>query len=124
MKSPRPATEIPGHGVVEGEIGYPASGIPAVVIYFARTDGSQRFALETEEGWNRYANELPVGDYHVFARVAGDESDSGGGYTEAVMCDMTCDEHNLLTVTIEEGRTTRGINILDWYAPAGTFPLP
>ena len=95
-----------------------------MTIYFLRTDGSQRFALETEDVWNRYANEIPVGEYFVFARVAGDDGDSGGGYTEAVACDMTCDVHTLIPVKVEEGKATRDINILDWFAPAGSFPLP
>jgi hypothetical protein len=124
FESPRPATDVPGHGLVEGKIGYPASKIPAMIIYFERTDGSERYALETESGWNHYANELPAGDYHVFARVAGDESNSGGGFTAAVQCDMICDDHELLVVTVEESKATRNIDILDWYAPAGTFPLP
>ena len=89
-----------------------------------RTDGSQRYALETEDGWDHYANELPVGDYYVFARVTGDESDSGGGYTADVLCGMTCADHSLVPVTIEDGKATREVNITDWYAPAGTFPLP
>ncbi len=124
FESPEPATEIPGYGVVEGDIGYPAGGVPALTIYFMATDGSQRFALETEDGWTRYANELPVGEYLIFARVAGDESDSGGGYTESAKCDMICDDHSLIPVVIEEAKTTRDINILDWYAPSGSFPLP
>ena len=124
FEAPRPATDIPGHGIIEGEISYPAGGMPAMTIYFLRTDGSQRFALETEEGWNHYSNELPVGDYYVFARVTGDESESGGGYTEAAVCDLTCEDHTLIQVNIEEGKALREINILDWYAPAGTFPLP
>ncbi len=124
FEAPRPATDIPDHGVIEGELSYPASGMPAMTIYFLRTDGSQRFALETEQGWDHYANELPAGEYHVFARVTGDEGDSGGGYTAAVLCGMTCEDHSLVPVKIEEGKATRAINVLDWYAPAGTFPLP
>jgi len=124
FEAPPPATDTPGYGVIEGELDYPASGMPALTIYFLSTDGSQRFALETEEGWTHYANELPAGDYYVFARVSGDRSDSGGGYTAAAICGLTCEDHTLIEVVIEEGKSTRDINILDWYAPAGTFPLP
>ena len=94
-----------------------------MTIYFLRTDGSQRYALETEQGWTHYANEIPAGRYHVFARVTGDESDSGGGYTEAAVCKLMCEDHTLVEVVIEEGKATREVNVLDWYAPAGTFPL-
>ena len=100
------------------------AGMPAMTIYFLRTDGSQRFALGTEEGWTHYVNEIPAGKYHVFARVSGDESGSGGGYTEAAVCEMMCEDHALVEVLIEEGKSTREVNVLDWYAPTGTFPLP
>ena len=56
---------------------------PAITIYFLSTDGRERYALETEAGWTRYVNSIPVGEYHVFARVTGDTSDFGGGYTHA-----------------------------------------
>jgi hypothetical protein len=124
FEAPPPATDIPGHGVIEGQLSYPAGGLPAMTIYFLRTDSSQRFALETEEGWDHYVNELPVGDYFVFARVTGDDSDSGGGYTAAAICGLTCENHTLVEVNIKEGKALHEINILDWYAPAGTFPLP
>jgi len=124
FEAPKPATDIPGYGVIQGEIGYPAGDIPGMTIYFMRTDGSQRFALDTEDGWNNYANELPVGNYYIFARVAGDQSDSGGGYTAGVLCGLNCKDHTLVEVRIEEGKVTNDINVIDWYAPAGTFPLP
>jgi hypothetical protein len=124
FEAPPPATDVPGYGVVEGEISYPAGGMPAMTLYFLRTDGSQRYALETEEGWTHYANEIPAGEYYVFARVTGDESESGGGYTEAALCEFMCEDHTLVVVMVEEGKATGEINVSDWYAPAGTFPLP
>ncbi len=124
FESPKPATEIPGYGIVEGDIDYPAGRTPALIIYFLRTDESERYALHTNEGWTHFVNELPIGEYYVFARVLGDESDSGGGYTQAVKCGFKCEEHMLQKVVIEEGKATMDINIQDWYAPAGTFPLP
>jgi Ig-like domain from next to BRCA1 gene len=126
FEAPRPATEIPGYGVIEGEISYPASGNPAIDIYFVSVDGGERFSMQTEQGWTRYANALPVGSYYVFARVAGDSSESGGGYTKAVTCGLqaNCKDHDLLEVVVEEGRASRDINIFDWYAPAGSFPFP
>ncbi len=124
FEAPKPPTDIPGYGVVQGNITYPAGGTPALIIYFLRTDESERYALQTKEGWTHYANEIPVGEYYVFARVLGDGSDSGGGYTEAVECGFTCEDHALRVVVVEEGKATADTNIQDWYAPAGTFPLP
>ena len=126
FEAPKPATDIPGYGVIEGEINYPAAGNPAIDIYFLNIENGERFSMRTEKGWTRYSNALPVGTYHVFARVVGDSSDSGGGFTEAVLCGLHagCIDHNLVDVGVEEGRANRDVNLLDWYAPAGSFPLP
>jgi hypothetical protein len=123
---PELATDIPGHGVVQGAIRYPAAAVPAMTIYFLSVDGGQRFALETESGWSRYLNTLPVGDYYVFARVTGEEGAFGGGYTQAVLCGLQahCTDHALVLVTVVEGRATRNVDVADWYAPEGAFPLP
>lgn len=126
FEAPKPATDIPGYGVIEGEINYPANGNPAVDIYFQKIDSSERYVMSTERGWTQYSNAIPVGSYHVFARVSGDTSDSGGGYTEAVICGLhtDCNDHSLVEVVVEEGRAARNANLFDWYAPAGSFPLP
>ena len=126
FEAPQPATDISGYGVIEGKINYPATGNPAVEIYFQTTDGSERHVMQTEQGWTSYSKPVPVGSYFVFARVLGDKSDSGGGYTEAVVCGLqaNCDDHSLIEIVVEEGRANRDVNLFDWYAPAGSFPLP
>lgn len=123
---PSPPNTLDGYGRVEGSISYPAGGLPQMTIYFQRTDGSERYALETQEGWNRYVNEIPAGEYFVFAHVNGDTSDSGGGYTQFVLCGQSasCTDHALVPVVVREHRMTRNIDIADWYAPAGSFPIP
>ncbi len=126
FEAPKPATDIPGYGVIEGSISYPAGNNPPLDIYFQRVDGSERYAMRTEKGWTQFANAIPVGSYHVFARVAGDESGSGGGYTQAVICGLhaSCADHTLVTVVVEESKATSNADIFDWYAPSGSFPLP
>ena len=126
FEAPKPATDIPGYGVITGEINYPANSNPAVDIYFLNVENGNRYAMRTEQGWTRYSNAVPVGTYHVFSRVAGDTSDSGGGFTEAVICGLhaACNDHSLMDVVVEEGRANRDVNLFDWYAPAGSFPLP
>lgn len=125
FEAPEPAQTLPDFGVIEGSISFPAGTPPALTIYFLRTDGNERYALETESGWTRYVNSIPIGHYFVFARVTGDKSNFGGGFTRAVECGLTanCNDHDLIPVEIEDGKTARGIDITDWYAPAGTFPL-
>jgi hypothetical protein len=126
FEAPKAATDIPGYGVIEGEINYPANGNPAVDIYFLNVENGDRFSMRTEQGWTHYSNAVPIGTYYVFSRVAGDTSDSGGGYTKAVICGLhsACTDHNLIEVIVEEGRASREINLYDWYAPAGSFPFP
>jgi hypothetical protein len=126
FEAPKAATDIPGYGVIEGEINYPAAGNPAIDIYFLNIENGERFSMRTEKGWTHYSNAVPIGTYHVFSRVVGDTSDSGGGFTEAVLCGLHagCTDHNLVDVTVEEGRANRDTNLFDWYAPAGSFPLP
>jgi hypothetical protein len=126
FEAPEPATDIPGYGVIEGHINYPANGNPAIEIYFQPVDGGEQQMMQTEKGWTEYAKSVPAGTYHVFARVQGDTSASGGGYTQAVICGLqaNCDDHALLEVVVEEGRAKRDVNLSDWYAPAGSFPLP
>jgi hypothetical protein len=126
FEAPKPATDIPGYGVIEGSINYPAAGNPAVDIYFLNLDTGERYAMRTEKGWTRYSNAVPIGTYHVFSRVAGDTGNSGGGFTEAVLCGLhaACNDHSLVDITVEESRASRDINLFDWYAPAGSFPLP
>jgi hypothetical protein len=126
FEAPEPATDIPGYGVIEGHINYPANGNPAVEIYFQPVDGGEQQMMQTEKGWTEYSKSVPAGTYYVFARVQGDTSESGGGYTQAVMCGLqaNCDDHALLEVVVEEGRARRDVNLSDWYAPAGSFPLP
>jgi len=126
FEAPQPATDIPGYGVIEGHINYPANGNPAMEIYFQPVDGGEFQMMQTEYGWTAYSKTVPAGTYYVFARVQGDTSNSGGGYTQAVVCGLqaNCDDHTLLEVVVEEGRAKREVTISDWYAPAGSFPLP
>lgn len=123
----KPVTEVPGYGVIRGALAYPSNAIPAQTILFQNVnDSGQVFSLQTGEGWDSYENELPAGDYYVFARVVGDTSGFGGGYTAAVPCGLSadCTDHSLLSVTIREGSVIENIDVTDWYAPEGTFPFP
>jgi hypothetical protein len=123
----KPVTEVPGYGVIRGALTYPSAAIPAQTILFQNVnDSGQFFSLQTGAGWDNYENELPAGDYYVFARVTGDTSGFGGGYTAAVPCGLSagCTDHTLLPVTIREGAVTKNIDVTDWYAPEGTFPFP
>jgi len=123
----KPITEVPGYGVIRGALTYPSDAIPPQTILFQDVNDSGKvFSLQTEAGWSSYENELPSGEYYVFARATGDTSGFGGGYTTAVSCGLTaeCTDHSLIPVTIREGQAVENIDVIDWYAPEGTFPFP
>ena len=64
------------------------------------------------------------GAYVVIAYVDRPDS-SSGGFTAAVACGMTsnCTDHSLRRVTVAPGQTVTGVDLIDWYASPGTFPV-
>ena len=86
-----------------------------MTVYFVDVaDETLRYSLQTGEGWQAYSNEIPVGNYYVFAVVA-DSTNFAGGYTQAVLCGLTadCTDHSLIPVTIIEGEAVTGIDVTD-----------
>ncbi len=122
-----PVSDAPGYGVIRGELSYPANAIPPQTVYFQDVNHSETmYSLQTGAEWDSYENELPAGEYYVFARVMDDPTGLGAGYTASVICGLTADciDHSLLPVTIQEGRIIENIDVTDWYAPEGSFPFP
>jgi len=93
-----------------------------LTIFAIRIDNgfSTYYSIKTPADQFSYAIEVDPGIYHVFAY----RHDLAGGYTKYVTCGMGayCSDHTLLPVVIKAGDTIQDINLLDWYAPAGTFP--
>ncbi len=113
---------FPEMGTVQGELMFPASGIPALRIVFFNPDGSVAAYTDTTAGQNTYSMDMPVGTYTVVAYSV--EGGVAGGYTQAVPCGLQygCDDHTLIPITVKAGETLTGINPNDYYAPPGTFP--
>lgn len=116
-------------GAIEGRIAYPAEAIPALAIYAVRVDGNSYRVLHTEP----VREPRPYVDYAMLAVEPGTYvvvAYAGGGlagsYTPAVACGLTvsCTDHAPIRVAVRAGERTRGIDVLDWYAPPGTFPAP
>ena len=119
------ATPAPvGNGTVSGALGYPSEGIPPLTLYFQNTDTADVLTLSTSQDESSYSKTLPPGTYHVYAWLT--DGGLGGGYTAAVPCGLTvdCTDHSLLPVEVTAGATVTGVDILDWYGPPGTIPLP
>ena len=119
------ATPAPvGNGTVTGALGYPSEFIPPMKIYFAKVDTGDVLTLSTTENQATYSKTLPPGAYYVYAWLDG--FGLGGSYSAAVPCGLTvdCTDHTLLPVEVAPGTSTEGIDILDWYGPPGSVPLP
>lgn len=86
--------------------------IPSLRVVAFNITTNYFYWVRTLSGQNSYAiTDLPPGSYHL---VAYDEQGRTGGHTDA--------EHNLMEVLVKVGKTTTGVNINDWNAPAGSFP--
>ena len=131
---PPPATALPpdptatpapvGNGTVEGALGYPSEVIPPLTIYFENVNTADVLTMSTGENEGSYTKALPPGTYHVYAWLQ--DGGLGGSYSAAVPCGLTvdCTDHSLLPVEVTAGTATTGIDILDWYGPPGSVPVP
>jgi hypothetical protein len=126
-----PAVRSISLGAISGKFGYPAEGIPPLALIAMRADDPAVFRVV-------HTRQIPAGaqipytiaalepaTYVVVAYVAGGSAPSlAGAYTPAVACGLsaTCTDHSLIRVTVRGGETVPSIDLLDWYAPPGTFP--
>jgi hypothetical protein len=117
-------------GSISGTLSYPAEGIPAMAIIAYVVGGSPNdyYYVTTDQGENSYQIfNLPVGAYHIVAYTLGGggfPAGLAGGYTQAVPCGLSvsCTDHSLIAVQVNNGQDTANANPQDWYAPDGTFP--
>ena len=113
-----------GNGGITGQLGYPSSAIPPMTLYFLNVDTNDLLTLSTRQNQGDYTKSVPPGTYHVYAWLSG--FGLGASYSAAVPCGLTvdCTDHSLLAVVVTAGATTAGVDILDWYGPPGSVPLP
>jgi hypothetical protein len=117
-------------GAISGKYGYPSEGSPPLVLIAMRADDPAVFRMVHTVRVPGGAQipytiaALEPGAYVVVAYVDGVAGGLSGAYTPAVGCGLlaSCTDHSLIRVTVRGGETVSGIDILDWYAPAGTFP--
>jgi len=113
-------------GTVKGTVCYPAEYIPAMIVYLKNKETSKIYSLDIEENQKPFKfKKIPAGDYIAFAyTVQEDLTDAkekstitNGGYTHAVPCGLTveCIDHSLLVFKVQNGKTTKGIKICDWF---------
>ena len=124
-------TTLPANaGAISGLFGYPAESNPAVTIYAVSTaDRGVFFSVAVPRGTApkpAYTiTGVRPGTYYLLAYTDGNDGPAGGAYTEYVKCGLkaSCSDHTLIGVTVGAGQTVRDIEVSDWYAPAGTFPV-
>ncbi|MBV6394619.1 MAG: hypothetical protein HFACDABA_00185 [Anaerolineales bacterium] len=115
---------LTGNGGIAGQVGYPSSGIPPMrIVAFRVGDFNEYYSITTGPNENAYSMSLPPGKYYVVAYVLG--GGLAGGYTQAVVCGLTaaCTDHSLIAVQVSSMVVLHNdVNLMDWYAPDGTFP--
>lgn len=125
MAPPSPTPEDIATGSITGALGYPSEGIPPLeVVAFQKGDLAEYVKLDTQSNQSTYTlSGLKPGKYVVVAYLKS-HPDSAGGYSQMVPCGLlaSCTDHSLIEVEVKSGETTKGVDIKDWYAPAGTFP--
>lgn len=116
--------ESAGTGGIAGQLSYPSSFIPSMmVVAFDTNSQTYRYVLTIENSSTYQIDGLAPGTYFVVAYPVNDTS-YPGGYSSAVPCGLlaSCIDHSLIPVEVKSGEVAQGINPGDFYAPAGTFP--
>jgi hypothetical protein len=116
--------EEPASGSIAGQLSYPSSFIPSMVVVAFNVKTSGYYYVITNENSSTYQiDDLPIGSYYIVAYPNNDSS-YPGGYSQAVPCGLLaeCADHSLIAVNVIDGQVTQGINPGDFYAPPGTFP--
>ncbi len=117
-------------GGINGKFGYPSEGSPPLALIAMRVDDPKVFRiLHTPRlpggALSPYTiGAIEPGMYLVLAYVEGEADGLAGAYTPAVACGLRaeCTDHSVIRVAVTGGQTASGVDILDWYAPAGAFP--
>ena len=119
-------------GTITGLLGYPSDFLPAMKVFAVGTaDVAGWYRVDTEQSRTQISytlDHVPAGTYRVYAYAQSSAPASffAGSYTEYVRCGLQppCADHTAIVITVREGATTRGVDLLDWYAPPGSFPPP
>lgn len=116
-------------GYLNGNLSYPADGLPADLKVCAEnsSDSSKTFCSYHRisdavylYGFG-YNLAVPAGTYHVYLASSVSGTELRGLYSEFVKCGMDathCPSHALVDVTVTAGKTEIGIDPADWYSGA------
>lgn len=113
-------------GAVKGTVCYPSDYIPAMNVYLKNKETSKTYSLLIKENQQSFKfKKIQEGNYIAFAYTTTEimtnfnnkSSKASGGYTHAVPCGLTvnCNNHSLINFKVYNGKTTKAIQICDWY---------
>lgn len=121
--SPTASPTLPANNVT-GRICFPGDDIPEMTLYFEETNNETLVEIPVAAGQSTYETDLPSGMYIAYAWLK--DFSRGGLYSRAVPCGLEsgCDDHSLLTFTVERVTVTRGIDVCDWFAGPFNVPYP
>jgi hypothetical protein len=112
-------------GAISGSIGYPSDAIPPLwIVAFQKDDLKKYQKVETSPNQATFViQNLAPGSYVVVAYPKSNDP-LRGGYSKAVPCGLlaSCSDHSLIPVPVEAGKTSKGVQVTDWYAPENAFP--
>jgi hypothetical protein len=108
-------------GTVVGRMYFPSQYIPAMNLFYQRIGTQEVVTVPIAAGQQFYTVTLPEGQYHAYAWLL--DFGFSGAHT-ACTATNACDDHTLRTVVVSARTIMTGVDIVDWYAPFGTFPMP
>jgi hypothetical protein len=113
-----------GTGTVAGQVCYPSEGIPPMIAYFENVGTGVMTTLDIAADQTQYVIDLDPGTYVAYAWLP--DGSIGGSYSQAIPCGLgvSCTDHSLLSITVNAGQTTSGIDLCDWYGAPGDVPPP
>ena len=106
-----PQTET---GSINGRIEPPPGPQTALDLMLENTLTDVIVVVALEPGQTTYAATLPAGTYRVYAWMP--SFDLMGGFTESAINPPSGD-HSLVSVAVEAGESTHGIDVTDWHLP-------
>lgn len=111
-------------GSISGELSFPSSGIPPLLVVAFNTTNGQYYWTQTTQDQTVYQiDDLPVGKYTVFAYALPDGK-LVGAYDQFYVCGLqqNCTDVSLIEVEVQAGVVTPNINPGDWYGDASQWP--
>ncbi|MCM2302932.1 MAG: hypothetical protein NDI80_09945 [Flavobacteriaceae bacterium] len=113
-------------GTVKGTLCYPSDYIPAMNVYLKNNENGKTYSLLIKENQQTFKfKKILEGKYSAYAYTISEintdfnnqTSKASGGYTQAVPCGLTvnCNNHSLINFNVKKGKTTKAIQICDWY---------